>query len=337
MARRRAFGGRNFSTVPPVAIPVSAPTLDLAGLTSAYEWMSIDRLASLRMAHEWYAEAICPTDHRPSPLLYGAPLNPAQQKQYDMAVKIKGVGDSTPYPEEKATFLEKAIRMYEGIWASKNLPKVDEAASIPVGLGVKNVQAVLANFNAAFKSEGIGFRMTFNADREFLEGEILLPKKELDQLVGEPPLKAVLAEVPTVAKVASITTVDGQQQLDGAKFMATLPTVLQSVYNWAAGADRVMKPIGKAPVAVKPKAPKTPGASSTSTLAAPSVKYRPWMTIKVVGPMPSANGKRGLALSLVKDGMTIRTLQSALEAAGLKGYVGWVITKTVTDGAVTLL
>lgn len=334
--RRRPMYGGSTNTAIPTAIPVMAPTLNLAGLTAAYEWMSVDRLTSLKLAHEWYAEAICPANG-PSPLLYGAALNPAQQKQYDMAVKVKGVGDSTPYPEEKATFLEKAIRVYEGIWSGKSLPRLDEAASIPAGPAVQNVMTVLGNFNAAFKNFGVRFRMTFNAAREFLEGEILLPRTELNRMIGEPPLKAVLAEAATVAKVASIVTVDDRQELDGQKFMEMLPTVLQSVYEWAAGTDKVMRPVGKVVVQVTPKVSNTPKVPGTGAPATPAVKYRPYNYIKIVGSMPQANGKRGTALGLVKDGQRVRDLQFALEAAGLKGYIGWVITTAVSKGAIQLV
>ena len=332
---RRNYGRRSTYAgyAPPAAIITAVPTLNIAGLTAAYEWMSVDRLTSLKLAHEWYAEAICPANG-PSPLLYQAALNPAQQKSYDMAVKVKGVGDSTPYPQEKATFLEKAIRMYEQIWNGKGLPKVDDA--VAPGQNVTNVQRVLANFNDAFKGFGVSFRMTFNADREFLEGEILLPRAELNRMIGEPPLKAVLAEAATVAKVASIVTVDGQQQLDGQKFMETLPLVLSHVYEWAAGTDKVMRPVGKPVLVVMPKGPTTPKPTGSAAPTTPAVKYRPHNIIKVVGPLPSANGKRGTALSLVKDGQSVRDLQAVLEAAGLKGYIGWVITLTVSKGAVQL-
>ena len=334
---RRMYGQRSMygGYAPPAAIVTAVPTLNPAGLTAAYEWMSVDRLTSLKLAHEWYAEAICPANG-PSPLLYGAPLNPAQQKSYDIAVKIKAVGDSTPYPAEKATFLEKAIRMYEGIWGGRGLPKVDEP--VDPGQSVTNVQTVLGNFNEAFKGFGVSFRMTFNADREFLQGEVLIPREELNLMVGEPPLKAILAEATTVAKVASIATnVDGEQQLDGQKFMETLPLVLCAVYTWAAGSDKVMKPVGKPVVVVMPKGPKAPKAAGSAATATPAVKYRPYNRIKVVGPLPSANGKRGTALGLVKDGQSVRDLQAALEAAGLKGYTGWVITVTVSKGTVQLV
>ena len=263
MPRRRRWSPWAPPT-PPAAIPVLAPTLNLAGLSEAYSWMSIDRLASLKLAHEWYAEAITPANHKPSPLLYQAPLDAAQQKTFDMAVKVKGVGNSTPYPEEKATFLEKTIRMYEQIWSGRNLPKLDDAkAATTVSSHVQAVQKVLSNFNAAFASTA-RFRMTFGIEREFLEGEVLLPKAEVERMIGEPPLKAVLAEATTVAKVASITTVDGQQKLDGQKFMATLPQVLSQVYAWAASADKPMKAIGK--VTVMP-------ASASGT--APKVRATP--------------------------------------------------------------
>ena len=290
--RRRSAWGRSTTATIPTAIPTLAPVLNLAGLDEAYGWMTVDKLAGLKLVHEWYAEAICPSDHRPSPLLYGASLNPAQQKSYDMAVKVKGVGDSTPYPEEKATFLEKAIRLYEGIWSGKSLPKLDgDHAASPA---ISNVQRVLGNFNEAFKGFGVSFRMTFNADREFLEGEILIPRTELNLMVGEPPLKTILAEATTVAKVASIVTVDGQQQLDGNKFLETLPNVLNAVYAWAAGSDKVMKPVGKVAVAGNPRA-----AGNRATRVTPA------------GALPRDKGAAALALMRQPGGATVNSLLAA--------------------------
>jgi hypothetical protein len=294
---RRNYGRRSTYAgyAPPAAIVAAVPTLNLAGLTAAYEWMSVDRLTSLKLAHEWYAEAICPANG-PSPLLYQAALNPAQQKSYDMAVKVKGVGDSTPYPQEKATFLEKAIRLYEQIWSGKSLPKVDDA--VAPGQNVTNVQRVLANFNDAFKSFGVNFRMTFNADREFLEGEILVPRTELNLMVGEPPLKTILAEATTVARFVSIATdVNGEQAFDGNKFMETLPNVLNAVYAWAAGSDKVMKPVGKPVAAAGAKASRASG--NRAARVAPN------------GALPRDKGAAALALMRQPGGATVNSLLAA--------------------------
>ncbi len=274
MARRRyPFGGYNRVAAMPTAIPVLKPALKVAGLQAAYEWMPVNELASLQLAMEWWADAITPTDHSPSPLLYLAPLDAAQQKTFDMSVKVKGVGDSTNYPGEKIGFYSKAIKMYEGIWSAKHpgLPTLDAArANATLTPYVKNIQTVFSNFNKAFAGFGVTYRMTFGTHREFLHGEVLVPKAEASELVGQPPLKAVLAEIPTVAQIAATTINADGEHFDGSKFIATLPQILSAAYAWAAGDDKaVMRPIGKVVVPAAPKGPRAPKAPGAAAPAKP--------------------------------------------------------------------
>src|ERR1017187_4684327 len=199
--RRQSFRSRQaaqqaaHNTPTPIAIVV--PTPDLPKLQTAYDWMRVDRTAGFKLVFEWYAA-------NRMALLYGAPLDEIRQKSYDRAVKAKALGDSSNMEGEKMQAWSTALHLFEKIWSTKNLPLLDAALNnnTQPGSAVSNIQAVLANLNKAFTPH-VRFRVTFNAEREFLEGEILLPEAELDQMVGLPPLTVALNEIPTAAKVIS--------------------------------------------------------------------------------------------------------------------------------------
>jgi len=335
------FAPRNATAPKPIA--VAAPVLKIDKLKAAYDWMPIDKMASLKLAHEWYADAIEPTDGTPSPLLYMNPLTVDNQKLYDQAVKVRNLANGTPYPEEQMSSYSRSLKQFEKIWGAKfSLPTLDAAAAATdLSPRVANIQTVLNNYNAAFKSFNVKFRITFGADRHFSEGEILLPEAEVSRLVGEPPLKAILGEALTVAKVASIVSDgNGGQKLDGALYMANLPRVLTAVYDWAAGADRLLKPVGKV-AKVKaskgtgtraPRVPRTPGT--------PSVKVGANQTINIVRSVSGlASGKRKQAMLLMVQGMTVAEYRRIVAATpGLDtGYATSALKAAVDAGAVTLV
>ena len=297
----------------PTAIKIEPPKIDNDGLRAAYEWLVVDKVPALKLAFEWYA-------HNTPALLFGDPLDEARQKSYDRAGKSRAIGDSTDFPEEKFTAYGTAIKLYEKTWASRSLLTLEDAQTTitEVSDRVKNVQTVLTSLNTAFQGM-VTFRMTFNAEREYLRGEILIPKVELERSVPLTPLKIVLTEVPTVAKALSIVEVDvetgkdadgmtiteRQQQLDGEKFMTLLPTLLDNIASWAAG-DRTLasKAIGKAIHTVKPAATFTKPKPVSTTM-----RFKANSTITIIDPsrVPYVGGKRAriLALCLSMTGKTV--------------------------------
>lgn len=263
MARRR-FHNTGTRTMPQ-AIPVLKPVLNVAGLAAAYEWSTINRMASLTLALEWYAEAIKPATNKPSPLLYGAPLTAAQQKTFDLAAKVKMLGDGSPYPEERMTSYAKTIALYEQIWSGRGLPLLADAEKTPIGQRVSGIQTVLSNFNAAFGSFGVAFRVTFSGERSLDRNEVLLPESDVAEMIGQTPLKSVLAEATTVAKVTAVEAdAEGNRRMNGQLFMANLPKVLASVADWAGAlGGSATKPVGK----LAKSAPKASASSSAARAA----------------------------------------------------------------------
>jgi hypothetical protein len=320
----------NTNTVP-LPIAVQPLRLDLTGLQTAYEWKALSVTLGLQLAIEWYANNI-------TMMIAGAPLDSDQIKTYDRALKAKALGENNTSEGEKAQALTTAIRLFEKLWAMKNsLPLVDAAAP-QKGQHVQDVMTVLGNLNGAFAVSGTKFRITFNADREFLNGEVLIPSAELDQMIGHPPLKTVLGEVPTVTQVLSIVTdEEGTASLDGVKYIATLPTVLSNVYDWAAKAGRLMKPVGKVPKAGRAsRKAATPGAPRPA--AGPRApKVSPHATIHVINlGLVRVGGKRMVAINVLRDGMTLADYKQALQAIGLRDYVGWAVSTAQARGAITV-
>jgi hypothetical protein len=228
MARRRRFFGGRKVTVPKI-IKLKAPKLDIRDLASAYEWLTADRALGFRLAFDWYGANL-------TALLYGDPMDADRQRQYDKATKAKSLGDSSNIEFEKIQAWTTALHVYERVWAKRNLPKVDAALDTAVpNRRMAQIVAVLANLNAAFEGHGVRFRVSLGTDREFGNGEILVPQTELAAMVAQAPIKAALAEAVTVAKVTSVVTnADGNAELDGVLFMTNLTAILAGIHEWAA-------------------------------------------------------------------------------------------------------
>ena len=331
MARRRnPFASRRQSAPSmPKPITITAPVINIAGLTEAYEWFPVSKQVGFKLAFEWYSANV-------PALLFGDPLDEARQKQYDRATKSKNLGDSSNFPEEKLTSWTTAIHLYEKCWSARSLPKLDEHINkTDLSEGVKAVQTVLTSLNMAFTGL-VTFRMTFNSEREFDGTEVLIPRDELKAMIPMSPLKIALQEASTVAKVVSIVSDDeGNQSLDGAKFMESLPKILTNVATWAES-DRInIKAIGKAPKTAR--APKTPGSPSTPKAPrAPSsnISVKDAMKITVInaGLAPKASGNRKFVLDAILASSTI----AEAKAHGHKGMVSWGVNTLVNAGAISV-
>jgi hypothetical protein len=338
MARRRFPSATRASrkphtpTIPKPVVNIK-PIVDLNGLVQAYEWFAVEKLLAFKLAFEWYAKAI-------PGLLFGSPLTPDQQRQYERATKSKNQGDGTDFPEEKITAWTMAIKFYEKVWDSKSLPRLDEYIDRTELSGrVKDVQTVLSSLNTAFKGI-VTFRMTLNDEREFLAGEILLPQAEIECMIPMTPLRNALAEAVTVAKVVSIVTDDdGNQSLDGGQFMSKLPALLTDIADWSAGDKATVKAIGKAV-----RAPRT--ASAPGTAKAPRAPRQPGTNVKVgknmtitvvnVNAVPKMSGNRLKALQTIMTTTSTADAKTALASVGLPGYLGWGCKTLVSAGAITL-
>lgn len=307
MARRRgSYGwGRNTATAPP-PIAIKVQILDPSGLKTAYEWMVLDKILGFKLAFEWYA-------NNTITLLHKDALDADRQKTYDRATKAKSLGDSATIEFEKIQAWSTALHLYEKVWSAKDLPKVDDGLNATVtGQHIQDVQAVLANLNGAFAQSGARFRVTFNPEREFLEGEILIPSAELDVMIGMAPLKVILGEVITVAKVTGLVTdAKGNTTLDGEKFMANLPVVLANVYAWAMHADKLTRPLGKAPKLAKVKATSTSTSTTSAGPRAPRPRLNQVINVINLG-LVRVRGKRLLAVQAMVDGMTISQYKQVL-------------------------
>jgi hypothetical protein len=230
-----------------------------------------------------------------------------------------------------------AIRKMERLWSHKlpDWPTLDKAASVQVPELITNVQTVLNNLNAAFTPAGVTFRITFDAARQFLHGEILIPQTEAVAMITQTPLQVALTEAPTVAKVLSIVHDANGQHLDGGLFMKKLPEVLEYVGKWTAGADKINKPVGKAPQA---KAARV-GAKRAAGAAGPALKLNPTDIITLTGAANNAfkAGKRGTVWNLIRNGMTVAQLRSAAQAQiNAGGYALQVLKVMVSKGLVKI-
>lgn len=322
---------RNPHLAPPPVV-VKEPTVDLPRLQLAYDWMTLDKMLGFKLVLEWYAA-------NQVALLWKDALDQNRQRRFDLAMKSQRQGDGTPYEGEKIAAYTMAIHLFEKIWAHKlpNFPLLDTAVHASrVSPYISNVQTVLNNLNGAFGGAGCKFRITFNADREFLHGEILLPQAQIDAMIPLAPLTVVLTEAPTVAKVLSIVTDDaGQQKLDGGRFMQKLPEVLAQVSNWAAGHGAVNKPVGKAVRQGKPAKAGGPRAARQANPA--NFKVRDTDVIHFTGAVNKAfkGGKRGAVWQMLFDGMTVTQLRQAATQIG-PGYAVQVLKVMITAGLVRL-
>lgn len=325
MARRRYNNPyiRNWGNAAPPPIVNVAPVAVLEGLATAYSWMGVDKAIGFKLAFEWYSA-------NTMALLFGDPLDEARQKSYDRAIKSKAQGDSEyaiGNPEAGYNAWSMALHLFEKIWASKNLPKLDNAlnaASVPPE--VRSILTVLENLNQAYTPYA-RFRVTFNPAREFLAGEILIPRQELNQMVGLPPLKAVLGEIPTVAKVISLVPgPDGVSRLDGALFLQNFSVLSTQVSDWAVQNKAVLRPVGKpaktakAPVPGAPAAPKAPRN--------PRAKLPDSTVLHLTGRFCTMKGKRLTVVQLVQEGMTVKDLKAAATQAFAQDHT-WSEARTL--------
>lgn len=330
-SNRTRFGGQTAPPPPPVAI--TAPILPLQDLQTAYDWMVLDKIASFRLAIEWYNKHL-------NSLLFRVPLTTEQQKTYDRAKKAQELGSSSNINGEKVQAWSTAIHLYEKIWTAKNLPQLDPALnSISPSPAVQNILKVIDNLNGVFSQYGCKFRATFSDSRELSEGEILIPYKDLDRMVSKQPFRVALDEVPTVCKVISLVHADGKVSLDGTKFMTQLPILLTSVGEYAANRE-AFKALGKSAFATlvqstKTRAPKAPSTPGTPIAASGKVSRN--MKIRIINlALSKSKGARQAAVMLIKDGMTVAEYAKAIVAANLDISAGPSIARTVAFGAITL-
>lgn len=262
---RNPFGVRaqRSSGAAPKPIKMKIPKLDVSGLEAAYEWMVVDKLLSFRLAFEWYAENV-PT------LLFGDPLDADRQKRYDRATKSKTLGDSaTDYGEERLHAYATSIHLYENVWPNRGLPKLDDAVKVATpSKRVGEVQQVLACLNEAYKESAVTFGITMGTEREYGRGSVLLPQGELYSLIGRPPIKVVMSEALSIAKLSAAVTdpQTGETELDGGLFMSALPTILGGISSWAENySGNLARAFGKPYVA---RASKKAGASTARSAGA---------------------------------------------------------------------
>lgn len=313
----------------PKPIKMTVATLDPDGLRQAYEWMTVDRTASLRLALDWYGANL-------TTLLHGDPLDADRQKSYERGIKSAAIGSHTTFDGEREASWTMALRMYEKTWANKNLPSVMQATqaadmgSAPTRR-VTDVKTVVDMLNGAYAGV-VTFRMTFGSEREFDGEQILVPVAELAAMVPMTPLKSAMRELPTVAKMLSVVTDDaGEKTLDGGKFMETLPTLLDKVSDWASHGDLAKKAVGRAHVASVPRAAKTANGTPRPVSAArnnPKIKFSDRQVISVPAPFVNGNGragKAGQAFDLLRNGMTFRQYRDAVVAANPKNGAWYVL------------
>lgn len=333
MATRRS-GRRSAPVMMPKPIAITAPVINIAGLTEAYDWFPVNIQWGFKLAFEWYATNV-------PALLFGDPLDTDRQKQYDKATKSKNIGDSSTHLEEKDAAWKTAIHMYEKCWSKRNLPKLDEyIGKTELSESVRAVQTVLNSLSTAFAGL-VTFRMTFHTEREYDGTEVLIPQAELKGMIPLSPLKIALTEASTVAKVISIVTdEEGNQSLDGTKFMEHLPRILTNVATWAESDRTNIKAIGKAPKQTRsPRTTGTPGSPATPKAPrGPSnnVRVKDNMTITVinVNAVPSKSGNGKVALEAIMTATTIG--QAKVNLGTHKGMMGWAINTLVSAGAITV-
>ena len=286
---------RNHATNPrkaPPVIALKAPRLDASGLEEAYEWMPADKTTGFRLAFDWWKINIEGDGSGPSPLLWKDPLDADRQRSYDRAVKAQKLGDSSPIEGEKIQAWSTAIHLFERVWAARPIPKLDEAlaATVP-GKSVACVQGAVQNLNDCYSSCGLKFRLSFQAERDFDDREMMLalPKAEALAMAALPPIQAVLSEAKLVAQLTSFAQ-DEQGQLvrdeqdrpvmDPNRFDSRLTVALTAVAAWVVANDgRVAKAIGKPNKVrhtnVNPAAASTPRVKSNVQAIDPFGLFRP--------------------------------------------------------------
>jgi hypothetical protein len=325
------------SKASPKPIKMMAPAADPDGLRQAYEWMTVDRGAGLRLALDWYQTNL-------TSLLFGDPLDADRQRSYDRAVKSKAQGDHTTFDGERQTAWTTALRLFEKTWPARKLPTVMEATqatdmgSAPTRR-VSDVRTVIDSLNTAYNGLAT-FRMTFGNERELDGSEVLVPVAELTAMVPMTPLKLALREAPTVAKILSVVVNEetGERVLDGGRFMIALPGVLDKVADWASHGNLATKAVGKVKAArsTAPRAAKSPGAPR-----APRNKALNNATIHLVANVvpPSMRGVKRQIAMLIRNGDTVAQYQAAV-AANVPGKHTWdaktVLEAYVAAGAATV-
>ena len=321
------------TTTAPQPITMKFAKADPDGLRQAYEWMTVDRTTSLRLALDWYNANL-------TTLLRGDPLDADRQKSYDRGVKSAAIGDHTTFDGEREASWTMALRQFEKTWAAKNLPTVGEAmqasdiGSVPMRR-VTDVKTVIEMLNSAY-DKLVTFRITFRSEREFDGEQVLIPIAELTAMVPQTPLKSALGEAVTVAKVLSVALdpETNEKVMDGARFMVVLPEILAKVADWAVTGDLARKAVGKATVA-KPTVTTAHKSGVAAKVRAarnnPKIKFRDSDVFRVPKPFVNGNGrtgKAGQAFDLLTDGITYRQYKAAVIKANPKNG-GWYVLDTL--------
>jgi hypothetical protein len=272
MPRYRGYGNYGRNAAAPQPIINKAPKLDVTGLTAAYEWLAVDRTLGLRMATEWYAA-------NTNALLFGAPLDAARQRDYDRAQKAVNLGqgndrgNANDSQGERENAYHAGLLGYEKVWAGKTLPKIADAWTATPSHRAATIKTVFDGINTSFAPIGVRYEPSNKlTERDYTAGVMTLPRGEMEDLCGQPPLQVLLAEAVTAtrAKATVLMVRDGKTvfgedkkplyEVNGALFMANLPLVLEGVYAWAAQAGgSLTKPVGKVRSAKSPRTPKVPG------------------------------------------------------------------------------
>ena len=258
MPRRKTFRGpHGTSGGYPAPQPIAnvRPAIDAAGLNRAYAWMAVDKLIGMQLATEWYGSNV-------THLLIQYPLTAENMKRYEKGRKATELGNQGTTEGEKIAAWGTALKTFEAIWPGAKLPTLAEAEKLTtVDPHVTNVMTVLGNLKSAFNGL-VTFQPTMESERDVVSGTVKIPMKILESFVTEPPLKLALSEVTGVATAASMTTVDGETNIDGNEFMSNLPAILDGVYTWAATLNgNLSKPLVKVATPSAPRVPRTPRAS----------------------------------------------------------------------------
>lgn len=304
----------------PPRIAIVAPVADHAALAEAYGWTTIDRLAGMRLATEWY-------DANAPALLHGDPLNEQRAKQHERALKAVTLGNSeaaigNTLAAEQA--YSTALHLLERVWP-KGQPLLDTPVTT-LPKSVARVKTVLDHLNAAFAGFA-RFRASFTEGRDLNAGEITIPLADLRAAAARPPLQVVLSEMTNAAKAASVVAGPQGARLDGDAFLANLPRIAEAVGAWARAEHT--KAVRSVPA--KTAAPKA--------AATPRVAAHKNQTIRVLDlglVLHKFGGKRRTALAALTDGMSVSAYKAALLQQGLGSYAGSAISRAVAASAIRL-
>jgi hypothetical protein len=186
---------------------------------------------------------------------------------------------------------------------------------------------VFDGINAAFGTVSVRYEPSNKlTERDYTAGVMTVPRGEMEDLCGQPPLQVLLAEAVTAtrAKATVLMVRDGKTvfgedkkplyEVDGALFMANLPLVLEGVYAWAAQAGgSLTKPVGKVRAAKAPRTPKVPGTSSMNRYA----RYPDSAIIRLTGTpcRYKAGTPNARYFAVIRDGMAVAEYRKAFQTA----------------------